>query len=160
MHAVITAVLLTVGAGLLPALAHAANPGVENGALPETRIEEAERTTRLRNTLADPLSGAVINRTVTVLGHDFYRYFTTYWRTRDISSHVSITVFERPTARFGSEVWVQYRQQKMFRIFLPPARAATKAISVQAVDIVYQNIANSEVERAMTRSPDLAPEEL
>jgi curli production assembly/transport component CsgE len=127
---------------------------------PPTRIEQAERNSYLRDKLGDALGGAVINRTVTVLGNDFYQYFTMFWRQKDVSSHVSITVFERPTARFGSEIWVQYRQQKVFRIFLPPARAATRSIGEQAVDVVYQNIANSEVERALTRSPDLAPEEL
>jgi curli production assembly/transport component CsgE len=152
-------VLVALGAQT-PLIVHAQKPSVENGALPETRIEEAERGSKLRDRFSDPLGGAVINRTVTVLGNDFYRYFTTYWRQKDVSTHVSISIYERPTARFGSEVWVQYRQQKMFRIFLPPARAATKAISAQAVDIVYQNIATSEVERALTRSPDLAPEEL
>jgi curli production assembly/transport component CsgE len=155
----LVSVLLVMGIQI-PFSVNAQKANVENGALPETRIEEAERNSTLRDRLADPLGGAVINRTVTVLGHDFYRYFTIWWRQKDISSHVSITIYERPTARFGSEVWVQYRQQKMFRIFLPPARAATKSISAQAVEIVYQNIATSEVERAMTRSPDLAPEEL
>lgn len=160
MHVrMMVSVLVALGAQM-PLTGHAQRPSVENGALPETRIEEAERGSKLRDRFSDPLSGAVINRTVTVLGNDFYRYFTTYWRQKDVSTHVSISIYERPTARFGSEVWVQYRQQKMFRIFLPPARAATKAISAQAVDIVYQNIATSEVERALTRSPDLAPEEL
>src|SRR5690606_5480422 len=28
----------------------------------------------------DPLGGVVVNRTVTVLGKDFYRYFASYWR--------------------------------------------------------------------------------
>lgn len=160
MHTRIIASSLIALSGLLPMGVHAQTLSVENGALPETRIEEAERSSTLRDRFDDPLGGAVINRTVTVLGHDFYRYFTIWWRQKDVSSHVSITIYERPTARFGSEVWVQYRQQKMFRIFLPPARAATKSISAQAVEIVYQNIATSEVERALTRTPDLAPEEL
>src|SRR5690606_2329525 len=104
--------------------------------------------------------GVVVNRTVTVLGNDFYQYFSTYWREKDISNQFTISVHERPSARFGSEIWVQFRQKRMFHTFLPPARAATKQISAMAVDMVYQNIVDSEVERVLTKSPDLGPEEL
>lgn len=161
-------IALAIAAGVPPAHAAANAPaasttggnGNGNGALPETRIERAERESQARTIFDDPLGGAVVNRTVTVIGHDFYQYFTTLWRQKDVSSHVSIAVYERPTARFGSEIWVIYRQKRMFHTFLPPARAKARDISEQAVEIVYRNIANSEVERVMMRSPDLAPEEM
>lgn len=108
----------------------------------------------------DPLAGVVVNRTVTVLGQDFYQYFTSLWRQKDISSQFSISIHERPSARFGSEIWVQFRQKRMFHAFLPPARAATKQISSAAVELVYQNITDSEVERILMKSPDMGPEEL
>ncbi|SHI36494.1 curli production assembly/transport protein CsgE [Pollutimonas bauzanensis] len=108
----------------------------------------------------DPLAGVVVNRTVTVLGQDFYQYFTSLWRQKDTGGQFSISIYERPSARFGSEIWVQFRQKKMFHAFLPPARAATKKISAAAVEIVYQNITDSEVERIMVKSPDLGPEEM
>ena len=53
-----------------------------------------------------------------------------------------------------------YRQQRMFHIFLPPARDATKAISEVAVHQVLENITQRELERMTTRNPDLGPEEL
>ena len=108
----------------------------------------------------DPLSGMVVNRTVTVLGKDFYRYFTTRWRQNDEASRYTISIYERPTARFGSEIWVLYRQQRMFHIFLPPARAATRGISEVAVQHVLDNISQREMERMTVRNPDLGPEEL
>jgi len=108
----------------------------------------------------DPLGGVVVNRTVTVLGKDFYQYFSTRWRQYDESARYTVSVHERPTARFGSEIWVQYRQQRMFHTFLPPARSATRAISEVAVDQVLKNISRRELERLTTRNPDLGPEEL
>lgn len=129
--------------------------------LPKPQINgsnnEAEAAKKL---LKDPLLGVVINRTVTVLGKDFYQYFTSIWRQKDEASNYTISIYERPTARFGSEIWVQYRQKRMFHAFLSPARSAAKSISQQAVDIVLNNISQNEVERAMLRSPDLGPEEL
>lgn len=128
--------------------------------LPKTRIERAEEGSARKSLFDDPLGGVVVNRTVTVLGNDFYREFASRWREKDISDRFSISIHERPSARFGSEVWVLYRQKQVFRTFLPPARAATEDISVAAVEIVYQSIVDSEVERAMFKSADLGPEEL
>lgn len=128
--------------------------------LPKSKIETAVQHSAGKSVFDDPLGGVVVNRTVTVLGDDFYQYFSTYWREKDISSKFTISVHERPSARFGSEIWVQFRQKRMFHTFLPPARAATKKISAMAVDMVYRNIAESEVERMMVRSPDLGPEEM
>ncbi len=115
---------------------------------------------RRKSVFDDPLAGVVVNRTVTVLGKDFYQYFTAIWRQKDVSNQFSISIHERPSARFGSEIWVQFGQKRMFHTFLPPARSATKKISAMAVNMVYENIKNSEVERLMVKSPDLGPEEM
>ena len=122
------------------------------------RTEDAQRA--VDRIFDDPLGGVVVNRTVTVLGKDFYRHFSTYWRQNQESTRYSISIHERPTARFGSEIWVLYRQQPMFHIFLPPARQATRGISEVAVHQVLENISRRELERLTTRNPDLGPEEL
>lgn len=132
--------------------------------LPELQVNangNKDGVTQPRRTVFDdPLGGIVVNRTVTVLGQDFYQYFSSRWRQKSISNTFTISIHERPSARFGSEIWVQFRQKRMFHAFLPPARAATKKISWAAVDIVSQNINDSEVERIMVKSPDLGPEEM
>src|SRR3546814_10489266 len=86
--------------------------------LPPNQIEQAERHAGGKSVFDDPLGGIVVNRTVTVLGNDFYQYFAAYWREKDISSTFTISVHERPSARFGSEIWVQFRQKRMFHTFL------------------------------------------
>lgn len=134
----------------------ARRPAAKNGE--KDRTEDVQQA--LDRIFDDPLGGVVVNRTVTVLGKDFYRYFSTYWRYSPESARYSISVHERPTARFGSEIWVLYRQQRMFHIFLPPARQATRGISEIAVEHVLENISRRELERITTRNPDLGPEEL
>lgn len=121
------------------------------------RAEEARRA--VDRMFDEPLAGVVVNRTVTVLGKDFYQYFSTRWRQNPESARYSISIHERPTARFGSEIWVQYRQQRMFHTFLPPARAATRSISEVAVQDVLENVSRRELERLTTHNPDLGPEE-
>lgn len=125
------------------------------------QVDPAEEVQKAVERLFDePLGGVVVNRTVTVLGKDFYRYFATYWRHSDHSARYSISIHERPTARFGSEIWVLYRQQRIFHTFLPPARAATRELSELAVEQVQERIAQRELERFTAPDPDLGLEEL
>ncbi len=144
--------------------AEQAQPVETTDALPGPRVNSHDvpnASHQPRNTVFDdPLSGIVVNRTVTVLGNDFYQYFSSRWRQKDVSTKYTISIHERPSARFGSEIWVQFRQKRMFHAFLPPARSATKKISWSAVEMVYQNINDSEIERIMVKSPDLGPEEM
>ncbi len=153
-------------AAALPVAKDAVQPkgAVAKDKLPTPKINgvpEASALTGARTSLFDdPLAGIVVNRTVTVLGQDFYQHFTSLWRQKDINNQFSISIHERPSARFGSEIWVQFRQTKMFHAFLPPARAATRDISAAAVELVYQNISDSVVERIIVKSPDLGPEEM
>lgn len=133
-------------------------PLSNGGKLPPTEIEKAERST---DTLFDQLLGGIVtNRSITVQGNDFYQAFASYWRSTDISNRVSLAIYERPTARFGSEIWIDYGQRRVFHIFLPPARSATRSIGQQAVEIVYRRIADIEAERLLFPSPDLGREEM
>ncbi|TCT10427.1 curli production assembly/transport protein CsgE [Paralcaligenes ureilyticus] len=108
----------------------------------------------------EPLAGVVINRTVTVLGWDFYQNFAAIWRAKFADSRYTVSVHERPTAQFGSEMWVEYKQKRMFHAFLAPARSATKPVAAAAVDMVYKNIIDSNVQSLLFTDVDLAPEEM
>lgn len=108
----------------------------------------------------DFLTGIVINRTVTVLGWDFYHYFAEAWRDNEASDHYSVSVHERPTAIRGSEIWVEYNHQQVFHAYLSPARSAVKEVSAAAVDITYKNIAAIDVGRLLYQDKDLGSEEL
>lgn len=122
-------------------------------------IRQAEIVNKSKRLFDDPLIGIVINRTVTVQGHEFYRFFSNRWREFSEANPFTITVFERPSARWGSEIWVEHRGQRMYHVFLSPARSSTKKASEIAVDVVIENVNRSEVERLFTNNPDLGPEE-
>lgn len=108
----------------------------------------------------DPLVGIVVNRTVTVLGREFYQYFSAAWRDQEESDRYSISIYERPTALRGSEVWVQYGQRRVFHAFLSPARSAAKPAGRQAAEIAYRNVMEIDVSRLLFRDADLGPEEI
>lgn len=104
--------------------------------------------------------GVVLNRTITIIGHDFYQYFSTAWRAHENNERYSISIIERPTAIRGSEIWVEYRNRRVFRTFLSPARSAVKDISQRAAGIVYNAVVDMDLQQLLYQDHDLAREEL
>lgn len=104
--------------------------------------------------------GVVLNRTITIVGFDFYQYFSTAWRTREKNEQYSISIVERPTAIRGSEIWVEYRNRRVFQTFLSPTRSSIKAVSQKAVGIVYKRVVDLDLQQLLYQDHDLAREEL
>ncbi|QDZ26518.1 CsgE family curli-type amyloid fiber assembly protein [Noviherbaspirillum sp. UKPF54] len=105
-------------------------------------------------------AGVVLDQTVTVVGHEFYQYFAASWRDKETSERYAISVHERPSARLGSQLWVEYAQRRVFQIVLQATRANVKDIGREAADIVFQNVMDIEVQRLMSHDRDIAPDEL
>lgn len=108
----------------------------------------------------DPLGGLIVNRTMTVLGWDFYKSFSDVWQALHPDSKNTLTVVERPTAQFGSEIWINYLDQPVFHVFLSPARSQVRQVSKEAIEIVQQNIASIDIQRQFFKDADLGPEEM
>src|SRR5690606_3376713 len=145
------------------------NPAQQNGPrnghaikarLHETAMEKLEAEQESATIFEDPLRGVLVNRTVTVLGNDFYQFFSTFWNARNENNRYSIAIYERPTARWGSEIWIQFRQERVFHTFLSPARQAAKEVAEAATEVVQRNITRMEIQRMTFQEHDLAPEEL
>jgi curli production assembly/transport component CsgE len=110
--------------------------------------------------LQELYAGVVVDQTVTVVGHDFYQEFVALWREKDMSSRYAIAVIERPSARWGSQIWIEYAHRRVFQIFLPAARANVRAASAEAADAAFQNVVDAEVQRLLFRDPDLGADEI
>lgn len=111
--------------------------------------------------LADPYSGVVVNDTITFIGQEFYTTFVAKWRDESGVERFSVTVRERPSARWGSLVSIEYEHREMFRAFLSPGRREfVRQAAQDASRIVYRNVVDMEVQRLLFRDPDLARDEL
>lgn len=110
--------------------------------------------------LQELYAGVIVDQTVTVAGHEFYQHFAALWRDKELANRYAISVYERPTARWGSQIWIEYAQRRVFQVFLPPGRANVRAVSEQAAEIAFQNVVDTEVQRLLFREPDLAPDEI
>lgn len=63
----------------------------------------------------DGLDGLVVNQTVTRFGQEFYVQFVKYWNEYQIVTPANLMVHERPSARWGSAIWIEYRGRNIFQ---------------------------------------------
>lgn len=113
-----------------------------------------------RRGLADLAGGLLLDATVTVLGHEFFAAFADAWREMDSLQRYSVTVHEVPTARFGSTIRVQARGRLVYQTLLRPNRQAARELAQVVAGDIFQGLLRAEAEEALSRDPDLAPEEL
>lgn len=109
--------------------------------------------------LAESYGGVVVNQTITVAGQEFFQYFVAHWRERELSERFAIAVVERPSARWGGQIWVEFAQRRVFQAPLSSARSGLRSLSEQAVDLVYQTVIDTEAERLLFRDADLGADE-
>ncbi len=110
--------------------------------------------------LEELYAGVVVDQTITVAGQDFYQYFVVFWRDKPLSERYAISIHERPSARWGNQVWIEYAQRRVFQTTLPASRAAIKPVSEQAAEITYQNVVDTDVQRLLFRDLDIGPDEM
>lgn len=108
---------------------------------------------------ADVGSGVVTSQPVTVAGHDFCQYFIAAWRDKEGSERYTLAIRERPSARWGSEVTIEYAQRRVYRTQLPASRAAIRPLSEDAAESAYQAVQQADTERQLLQDADLAPDE-
>ncbi|HJV84721.1 MAG TPA: CsgE family curli-type amyloid fiber assembly protein [Noviherbaspirillum sp.] len=113
-----------------------------------------------KRALQETYGGVVTDETVTVGGQDFYQCFVTAWRERDLSERYVISIHERPSARWGTRVWIEYAQRQVFQMQLPVGRTGIRALSEQAAEIAYKKITDIEVERLLFRDTDMGADEI
>jgi curli production assembly/transport component CsgE len=108
----------------------------------------------------EPLAGVVLDQTITVAGHEFYKSFCAFWHDKPMSDMFAIAVRERLSARRGNQVVVEYAGRVVFQGALPPARADVRPLSQQAAEMSYETAANSEFRGLLFSDDELAPDEL
>lgn len=108
---------------------------------------------------ADIAGGVVTSQPVTVAGHDFCQYFIAAWRDKDGSERYALAIRERPSARWGSEVSIEYAQRRIYRTQLPASRAAIRSLSEEAADTAFQAVQDAEAQRQLLQDADLAKDE-
>lgn len=141
--------------------------GTVNAASSLEKSETLSGTPRARTadvngqkSLDDTLGGTVTTDTVTLAGQDFYTWFAQAWSAIPLSDRYIVSVHERPSARYGSLVWVEYGERRVFQAFLPIARANVKPVADGAAQIAFQNVMQADLTRLLFRDADMASDEI
>lgn len=173
--------LLSVGALLLalacPALAQQVEDGVSpnlpappSDTLPENEQEAVDAINRLsgpdgeaiqeRNYGSSELTGIMVDRTITMAGKSFYRAFSQRAMDNPLINGATITIQERPDARWGSQLWIMQGNQMFFRTQLSPRIGQADQVAEEAVQIVQEALLQQQLASALSSDIDLGSEEL
>ena len=124
---------------------------LDTGILEESMLDE-----RALQSL-EQASGFIVDRTITQFGGEFMRVFSQSWRALPGTQEFDITIIERPTARYGSLVWVEYNNRPIARAFLYAGRStAIRPIAVAAAEYVAGKLADEALASQLFEDPDLA----
>lgn len=107
----------------------------------------------------DEIRGFIVDNSISHIGHEFYRYFSE--RLRDTSRlDFNLVLRERPSARWGSLVWVEYEGRTLYRRFLAPNVAELQPLAYQAADQVQEAVTRHKLESLLQDTYDLDRDEL
>ncbi|EKT4464822.1 curli production assembly/transport protein CsgE [Pseudomonas putida] len=115
--------------------------------------------THVRAGAEDEMMGFIVDNTISHIGHDFYNDFTDRLRATS-RLDFNLVVRERPDARWGSLVTVEYEREVLYRRFLPPNTTQLKDEAVAAADLVKQQIIQRKLQRLLQDTTDLERDEL
>jgi len=104
--------------------------------------------------LKDP--GLITDRTVTAVGHDFYRGFTDRWEK---TYPETITISERPSARWGSWISIKIGQDTLYQTLLFPSRRNFNKEIDTAVASVLDALSRRQIDKALLSTGDLTGDE-
>ena len=133
----------------------AAAQELEEGAIDAGTLDERELAS------IEQASGLIVDRTATNFGAEFVRYFSQAWREQPGTETLEVTIVERPSARFGSLVWIEHNNQPIARAFLYAGRSsAIQPIANAAAEYVAKKLATEALANLLFQDPDLAKEGL
>jgi curli production assembly/transport component CsgE len=132
------------------ASAQSTDEPIDSGVLSERGLADVERT-----------GGFIVDRTVTNFGAEFFRRFSAAWRDQRDVDGIDVTIVERPSARFGSQIYIEHNNRPIARLFLYAGRSATiEPLAIEAARYVGRQLSDGALIGAIFADPDLARDEI
>ena len=100
--------------------------------------------------------GLLTERTVSSVGHDFYRAFSDKWES---SYTWNLSINERPSARWGSWITITVNQDVVFQTFLFPTKRDFDSNVNAAVAQTQEALDRRQIDQALLSTGDLARDE-
>lgn len=106
-------------------------------------------------------TGFIVDRTITNFGTEFLREFSLAWRTQPGIENIDLTIVEKPSARWGSTIFVEYNNHPVAKVFLQAGRSSTiKPLATETARYMATKVADQALMSLILRDPDLGKEEL
>ncbi|WP_434457568.1 curli production assembly protein CsgE [Stutzerimonas urumqiensis] len=105
------------------------------------------------------ISGLVIDNTISRFGHDFHRYLSSSLQDSGELDY-NLVVRERPSARWGSLVWVEHEGRILYRRFLQPNASQIGELAEHAAAQVREAITRERLQSLLQDTYDLDRGEL
>ena len=113
-----------------------------------------------QESLSDELSGILVDRTMTLAGKNFFQFFSNFWNANYPGSDAIISIHERPSARFGSQIWLEYNGTQYAKQFVGPRQANRTELPEAIAQYMYQEIQKQKLVERMLDTFDLERSEL
>jgi curli production assembly/transport component CsgE len=131
-------------------------PGVSAGVGHNEAANDSDEEAILQD---EGIRGLIVDNTVTMIGKKFYEAFALDWLDQKIGDIDNLAIGERPTARSGSRVWVEYNRRVLFEVSLSPVMANIETTARIAASKVGRRIQEFEIRKALIKNSDLAGDE-
>lgn len=105
-------------------------------------------------------SGLTIDHTISRFGHEFYRYLADHRRTYYAQSAENLIVRERPSARWGSIIWIESQGQQVYYNRIGSGGTDIKALAEGASIHINKRLKQLKLEKLFNKSEDLAEDEI
>ncbi len=109
------------------------------------------------NQLEDEISGFTTDNTI---GHDFVRFLRAYRNTALPESEYNLSVYERPSARWGNLIWVEHNHHTIYRTFLSPSTSQINKVAEQAAKEIDQKINQQKLKNLFRDTFDIERDEI
>ncbi|MFH0258619.1 curli production assembly/transport protein CsgE [Vibrio rumoiensis] len=106
------------------------------------------------------INGLIVDQTMTVLGRNFYFYFSQKLNEEHENLSINLSVKERPTALSGSIITIFHFNTPIYRTSLSPGLQQAELKADQAVDSISYYLLRWKLDRKFSDKTDLAPDEL
>jgi curli production assembly/transport component CsgE len=110
--------------------------------------------------LEDEIGGLVVDSTITRTGHDFFRYMSGYKNSAFPDATYNLTVHERPSARWGSLIWITSDQKTLFRQFIQPSHSDLRSIAEMAAIQANEQIQKLKLQALFSDTFDIDRDEI
>lgn len=78
-----------------------------------------------------------------------------------MSQRYSLSILERPSARWGSLIRVEFANRLMFTTFLSPGhRDLVAKTAEEAATLTYHNVVDADIQKLLFKDADLGSDEL